>query len=150
MDLYLIHSPAGGKILETWDTMFELQRQGLIKYGGRLFTNYELRSAQQCIQLPCPDQLEFPILMYITWRSFWKLDLMQCLWVSALCSAPIHSWDNLVHAACSVNQIELSPYCTREELVAYCHSKNIVIEAYSPLTKGQRLGDSKLLAMARK
>ena len=34
IDLYLIHSPAGGKILETWDTMVELQQQGLIRYVG--------------------------------------------------------------------------------------------------------------------
>ena len=32
VDLYLIHSPAGGKILETWDAMLELQRQGQIRY----------------------------------------------------------------------------------------------------------------------
>ena len=31
VDLYLMHSPIGGKILETWDAMIELKEQGLIK-----------------------------------------------------------------------------------------------------------------------
>lgn len=40
VDLYLIHSPSGGHILETWDTLIELQKQGLIKYvGGGDFNN---------------------------------------------------------------------------------------------------------------
>ena len=33
VDLYLIHSPKGGKTLETWDGMIELQKQGLIRYS---------------------------------------------------------------------------------------------------------------------
>ena len=33
VDLYLIHSPSGGKVLETWDTLIELQKQGFIKYS---------------------------------------------------------------------------------------------------------------------
>ena len=32
VDMYLMHSPEGGKTLETWDTILELQRQGLIRY----------------------------------------------------------------------------------------------------------------------
>ena len=31
VDLYLMHSPRGGKTLETWDTMCELQKQGLVR-----------------------------------------------------------------------------------------------------------------------
>jgi len=29
--MFMVHSPAGGKILETWDAMIDLQKQGLIK-----------------------------------------------------------------------------------------------------------------------
>ena len=49
-----------------------------------------------------------------------------------------------------VNQIELSPFCTREQLVAYCQVNNIVIQAYSPLTKGQRLSSLPLVSMAKR
>jgi len=50
----------------------------------------------------------------------------------------------------AVNQIELSPFCTRRELVSLCTSHNIAIEAYSPLTKGRRLISPNVVSMASK
>ena len=50
----------------------------------------------------------------------------------------------------AVNQVEVNPYITRAELARYCREKVIVIEAYSPLAKAQRMDDPKLLAMAAK
>ena len=32
VDLFLMHSAAGGKVLETWDAMVELRDEGLAKY----------------------------------------------------------------------------------------------------------------------
>ena len=49
-----------------------------------------------------------------------------------------------------VNQIELSPYLTRDEVVKYCQQEGIVVEAYSPLTKGQKLNDPVLTKIAQK
>ena len=49
-----------------------------------------------------------------------------------------------------VNQIELSPYLTREDVTAYCEKEGIIVEAYSPLTKGQKLNDPKLVKIAEK
>ena len=34
IDLYLIHSPSGGKIIDTWKAMTELRNEGLIKSIG--------------------------------------------------------------------------------------------------------------------
>jgi len=47
----------------------------------------------------------------------------------------------------SVNQIELSPYNyrSRQAVVEFCQANHIQVEAYSPLTKGQRLSDSRLV-----
>lgn len=50
----------------------------------------------------------------------------------------------------AANQVELHPYLYQRELLEYCGKKNIVIQAYSPLTHGERLNDPRLLAMARK
>ena len=32
VDLYLMHSAMGGKVLETWDAMVELKKKGLVRY----------------------------------------------------------------------------------------------------------------------
>jgi diketogulonate reductase-like aldo/keto reductase len=49
-----------------------------------------------------------------------------------------------------VNQIELSPflYRSREDTLHRCAEEGIVVEAYSPLTKGRRLDDSILGTVA--
>jgi diketogulonate reductase-like aldo/keto reductase len=49
----------------------------------------------------------------------------------------------------AVNQIELHPWCQQREVVAFCEAHGIAIEAYSPLTKGLRLKDARLAAVAR-
>jgi len=51
-----------------------------------------------------------------------------------------------------INQIELSPYNYhyRQSTIDFCNEHQIVIEAYSPLTKGIKLNDPKLVAIAEK
>jgi methylglyoxal/glyoxal reductase len=39
----------------------------------------------------------------------------------------------------AVNQIEISPFLQQREARAFCERHRIVVEAYSPLTRGQRL-----------
>jgi diketogulonate reductase-like aldo/keto reductase len=52
----------------------------------------------------------------------------------------------------AVNQIELSPYnyLYRKEVIELCRVHNICVEAYSPLTKGQKLSDPRLNKVAEK
>jgi diketogulonate reductase-like aldo/keto reductase len=50
----------------------------------------------------------------------------------------------------AVNQVEIHPYLYQRDLIDLCTAKGIVIEAYSPLTHGQRLNDPKLVAIAKK
>jgi diketogulonate reductase-like aldo/keto reductase len=50
----------------------------------------------------------------------------------------------------AVNQIELSPFLYPQDLVRFCEEKGIAIEAYSPLTKGRRLGHRAIVAAAKK
>ena len=48
----------------------------------------------------------------------------------------------------AVNQVELSPFLQQRELVHRCRELGIVVEAYSPLTRGQRLDDRRLRTVA--
>jgi diketogulonate reductase-like aldo/keto reductase len=48
-----------------------------------------------------------------------------------------------------VNQIELSPFLQRRDTVALCNEHGIVVEAYSPLTRGERLDHPVVTAAAR-
>jgi diketogulonate reductase-like aldo/keto reductase len=52
----------------------------------------------------------------------------------------------------AINQIELTPYnyLFRKPVVDICQANQIQMEAYSPLTKGLRLGDPKLVKIAEK
>ena len=105
IDLYLIHSPFGEKLLETWEAMIELKTQGLVHSIG--VSNFGIHHLE-LIEKHFPKNIP------------------------------------------SVNQIEISPYSTRKELVEYCHANGIVIQAYSPLTKGKKLTDPPLVKLAAK
>jgi diketogulonate reductase-like aldo/keto reductase len=50
----------------------------------------------------------------------------------------------------AVNQVEFSPYLYQEDLLEFCRSQDIQLESYSPLTKGSKLHDPKLLDLASK
>lgn len=49
-----------------------------------------------------------------------------------------------------VNQIKCSPFNYRPNLHEFCKANDIIMEAYSPLTRGGRLDESHLKALARK
>ncbi|WP_372364585.1 aldo/keto reductase [Candidatus Uabimicrobium sp. HlEnr_7] len=50
----------------------------------------------------------------------------------------------------AVNQVEFSPYLYQKELLDFCRENNIQLQAYSPLTRGQKLDDAKLMTIAEK
>jgi len=50
----------------------------------------------------------------------------------------------------AVNQIEWSPFGHSDAMLRFCSDNKIVIQAYSPLTRGKRLGDETLGAIAAK
>jgi diketogulonate reductase-like aldo/keto reductase len=49
----------------------------------------------------------------------------------------------------AANQIELTPFLQRRDTVAFCKDRGIVVEAYSPLTRGRRLDHPVLVDVAR-
>jgi diketogulonate reductase-like aldo/keto reductase len=50
----------------------------------------------------------------------------------------------------TVNQVEFSPYLFLQDLLAECQRRQIVLQAYSPLVRGQRMGDPKLQDLAHR
>ncbi len=50
----------------------------------------------------------------------------------------------------AANQIELTPFLQRRGTVAFCRDHGIVVEAYSPLTRGLRLDHPILVDVARR
>jgi diketogulonate reductase-like aldo/keto reductase len=50
----------------------------------------------------------------------------------------------------AVNQVEFHPFLYQRELLAYCRKAGIQLEAYSPLTRGARLGHPEVARVAAK
>jgi diketogulonate reductase-like aldo/keto reductase len=50
----------------------------------------------------------------------------------------------------AVNQIEFHPFLYQRELLRFCEENKIMIEGYSPLTRGMRLSHSIILIMGKK
>ncbi|MCB9233975.1 MAG: aldo/keto reductase [Bacteroidia bacterium] len=65
-----------------------------------------------------------------------------------------HLRELMAHAesAPSINQIELSPYnfLRRQREIEFCRKNKIHIQAYCPLTRGEKLGDPELEKLGRK
>ena len=99
------------------------------------------------VHWPVPDKRKD------TWRAMEHLLETNKVRAIGVSNYMVHHLRELL-AECSVkpavNQVELSPYLTREELLAFCAEHKIVVEAYSPLTKARKLRDPKLLKIAKR
>ena len=49
-----------------------------------------------------------------------------------------------------VNQVEFSPFLYQKQLLDYCEKNKIQLEAYSPLTQGEKLNHPKIQEIAKK
>jgi diketogulonate reductase-like aldo/keto reductase len=63
-----------------------------------------------------------------------------------------HMEELLAHAKVppAVNQIEVHPFLQQRDARAFCHKHGIVVEAYSPLTHGERIDDPVITEVARR
>ena len=49
-----------------------------------------------------------------------------------------------------MNQVEFSPYLFLKDLLDYCNREKIILQAYSPLLRGKKFKDPRLLQLAKK
>lgn len=50
----------------------------------------------------------------------------------------------------SVAQYEVHPWCPRKDIARWCAERNVALEAYCPVVRGQRWGDETLVQLAEK
>ncbi len=97
--------------------------------------------------------LHWPVLgkRLDSWRALEKLygdGVVRAIGVS---NFMVHHLDELLAKATivpAVNQIEVSPFLQQREVRAFCDTHHIAVEAYSPLTKGLRIRDARVTAIA--
>ncbi len=68
-----------------------------------------------------------------------------------VCNFTIEHLDELIsrtNVVPAVNQVEFSPFLNQKELKEYCDELGILIQGYSPLTKGERLLDRAVVDVA--
>lgn len=78
-----------------------------------------------------------------TWRAFEELyaeKRVRAIGVSNFLVPHLRELQGRAKVLPAVNQIELTPFLQRADTVALCQELGITLEAYSPLTRGQRLG----------
>jgi methylglyoxal/glyoxal reductase len=87
-----------------------------------------------------------------SWRALERvLDEGRCRAIGVSNFMVHHLEELLSHAKVppAANQIELHPWCQQSDVVAFCKAQGIAVVAYSPLTKGVKLDDPRLSAVAR-
>lgn len=86
-----------------------------------------------------------------TWRALeeiYKEGLCQAIGVSNYTIRHLEELLSECEIEPAVNQVEYHPFLYQKELRDYCRSKDIALESYSPLTKGQRIHDESLAKIA--
>jgi diketogulonate reductase-like aldo/keto reductase len=58
--------------------------------------------------------------------------------------------DSGVGGTIDVGQWELHPWLPRDDIVTWCRKRNVVLEAYCPLVRGERASDPVLTKMSEK
>jgi diketogulonate reductase-like aldo/keto reductase len=88
-----------------------------------------------------------------TWRALEKLYLDKRVRAIGVANYLIPFLEELKTYATlvpAINQVEFSPYLYLEDLHTYCKSAEIQLQSYSPLTRGKKFNDPRLLALAKK
>ncbi len=86
-----------------------------------------------------------------TWRALEKLyveERVRAIGVANYLIPFLNELESYGEVTPVVDQVEFSPYLFLEDLLSECKRKNIQLQAYTPLVRGQRFTDPKLVALA--
>jgi len=125
-----------------YEPTFNALNDSLKKFGLDYFDLYLIHS-------PSDDEEK----RVASWRALemaQRLGLVRSIGVSNFGKADLEGLLENASVVPAVNQIEVHPFCQREELVDLCHQNGIVVEAYSPLARGNKLEDERIVALAEK
>lgn len=92
-------------------------------------------------------------LMAETWRAFESLKSDGAVRAIGVSNFEAHDLKRLLESATvgpAVNQIEFHPHLQRPDLVAYCRTHGITVEAWSPLKRGQVGSIAELVDVGRR
>jgi len=117
IDLYLIHSPYGGKDgrLGVWKALVEAVEAGKIRSIG--VSNYGVHHL---------EELETYIKQVDQEKGAGKGGVL------------------------SINQVELHPWLARPDIVNWCKQRGVLLEAYSPIVRGERFKEPILVSLAKR
>lgn len=85
-----------------------------------------------------------PLLGSRTWKrleALYDQKLARAIGVSNYSQSQLQELLRDANVPPVVNQIEFNPFAYEKDLLVYCQSNDIAVEAYSPLTRGVRLDD---------
>ncbi|KAI7234060.1 Aldo/keto reductase [Hortaea werneckii] len=133
IDLYLLHAPYGGKEgrLGAWQALVESVGEGKVRSIG--VSNYGVHHLQE---------LE-------DWQKVGFFIVPSAL-ISHMLTFPQQQASPEKAGIVSVNQVELHPFLARPDIVSWCRQRDIVLEAYSPLSRGTRFDDPRIQSLAKK
>jgi len=99
IDLYLIHSPLGGRVLETWDALLEARRRGWVKQVG--VSNFGIDHLQRLAaagrEMPAVNQFELsPFCQERPLRNFCARK-----GIAVMGYSPLTRGERLAHPVCA-------------------------------------------------
>ncbi len=87
-----------------------------------------------------------------TWKTLEKLyktGMCKAIGISNFSIQQIEELLETCDITPAVNQVEFHPWLYQKELHEYCKKQKIQLEAYSPLARGEKLNDKKLLEISQ-
>jgi diketogulonate reductase-like aldo/keto reductase len=119
-----------------------------------------LRAFDRSLQLLKMDYVDLYLLhwpvpgkRHESWRALEKLKADGRARSIGVSNFTVHHLQDLLSKSDTVpavNQVEFSPFLFQKDLLAFCVAHRIQTEAYSPLTRGQRLRDATLVDIAKR